>query len=73
MHLFDTFGPSFAQTIGIGKRRNDSVEFLFKYPNGLFSNTFTWKQETGEWEMLLRQQAENDEWKVFAKKMLTRE
>ena len=73
MHLFDTFGASYALTVGVGKHRGDSIEFLFEYPNGLFSNTFTWKQETGEWEMLLRQQAENDEWKVFAKKMLTRE
>ncbi|MGD8405380.1 MAG: hypothetical protein PVJ21_17105 [Anaerolineales bacterium] len=73
MHLFDTFGASFAQTVGNGKRRNDSIEFLFEYPNGLFSNTFTWNQDTGVWEMLLRQQEENGEWKVFAKKMLNRE
>lgn len=73
MHLFDTFGASYALTVGIGKRRADSIEFLFEYPNGLFSNTFTWKQETGAWKMLLRQQVENDEWKVFAKKMLIRE
>jgi len=72
MHLFDTFGAGFAQTVGIGKRRNYSVEFLFEYPNGLFSNTFTWNQDTGEWEMLLRQK-ESDEWKVFAKKILRRE
>jgi hypothetical protein len=73
MHLFDTFGARFAQTVGNGKRRNDSIEFLFEYPNSLFSNTFTWNQDTGVWEMLLRQQEENGEWKVFAKKMLRRE
>jgi hypothetical protein len=73
MHLFDTFGASFAQTVGVGKRHGDSVEFLFEYPSNLFSNTFTWHQETGEWEMLLRQKEENDNWKVFAKKTITRE
>ena len=73
MHLFDTFGASYALTIGIGKRRADSIEFLFEYPNGIFSNTFAWDQETGGWEMLLRQKEENDVWKVFAKKTLTRE
>jgi hypothetical protein len=73
MHLFDTFGANFAQTVGIGKRRNDSVDFLFEYPDGLFSNTFTWDQDAENWEMLLRQQEENGVWKVFAKKMLTRE
>lgn len=73
MHLFDTFGASFARTVGIGKRRNDSIEFLFEYPNNLFSNTFTWNQDTGGWEMLLKQMEENDEWKVFARKILTSE
>jgi len=73
MHLFDTFGASFAKIVGIGKRRNDSVEFLFEYPNSLFSNTFTWNQDTGGWEMLLKQKGENNEWKIFAKKILTRE
>jgi hypothetical protein len=73
MHLFDTFGASYALTVGVGKRRGDSIEFLFEYPNGLFSNTFTWNQDTGVWKMLLRQQEENGEWKGFAKKVLTRE
>lgn len=73
MHLFDTFGASFARTVGIGKRHKDSVEFLFEYPNNLFSNTFTWNQDTGGWEMLLKQKEENDKWKVFAKKILRRE
>jgi len=73
MHLFDTFGASYALTVGVGKRRGDSIEFLFEYPNGLFSNTYTWNQEAGVWEMLLSQQEENGEWKEFAKKVLTRE
>jgi hypothetical protein len=73
MHLFDTFGASFARTVGIGKRRNDSVEFLFEYPNGLFSNTFIWNKNSEGWEMLLKQKESKDKWKVFAKKTLTRE
>ena len=73
MHLFDTFGANYARTIGIGTRHDDSVEFLFEYPNSHFSNTFTWDKETGGWEMLLRQKEEYNAWKVFAKKILTRE
>ena len=73
MHLFDTFGTGYARTVGIGTRNNDSIEFLFEYPNGLFSNTFTWNHETENWEMLLRQQEETGEWKVFATKTLSRE
>ena len=72
MHLFDTYGVRYARTIGVGMRRADSVEFLFEYPNGLFSNIFTWDRETDEWEMLLRQKGENGKWKIFARKSLTR-
>ena len=73
MHLFDTFGASYAQTVGTGTRHDDAVEFLFEYPNGLFSNTFTWNRETEGWEMLLRQREESGEWKVFARKTLERD
>ena len=73
MHLFDTFGASYARTVGIGKRHGNSVEFLFNYPNGLFSNTFIWNRETVEWEMILRQREESGEWRVFAKKTLERD
>lgn len=72
LHLFDTFGAGYAQTVGIGKRQGDSVDFLFEYPSGLFSNIFTWKRESDRWEMLLRQKEKTGEWKVFATKRLTR-
>jgi len=70
MHLFDTFGESYARMVGIGKRKDDSIEFLFEYPNSLFSNTFTWNGEAREWTMLLRQQEETGKWKIFATKTL---
>lgn len=73
MHLFDTFGEGYARTIGVGRRHKHSVEFLFEYPNGLFSNTFTWDRETDTWEMLLRQKEPSGEWKIFATKKLARE
>lgn len=72
LHLFDTFGAGYAQTVGVGPRHDNSVEFLFEYPNGLFSNTFTWNRETDEWEMLLRQKEESGAWKTFARKSLAR-
>ena len=73
MHLFDTFGAGYARTVGVGTRQDNSIEFLFPYPNGLFSNTFTWHSTTDEWKMLLRQKDETDKWKVFAIKSLSRE
>lgn len=71
-HLFDTFGPSYSRTIGIGERAGDAIEFLFEYPGALFSNTFIWDKGQGQWTMLLRQKQENGEWSTFATKILTR-
>ncbi len=71
LHLFDTFGATYSRTVGIGTRRGDSVEFLFEYPSGRFSNTFTWDKPAGQWTMLLRQKEGDGEWKVFATKTLS--
>jgi hypothetical protein len=72
MHLFDTFGAGYSRTVGVGKRRGDTVEFTFEYPQGLFSNTFTWDGDSGQWEMLLRQREPSGGWKTFATKSLVR-
>jgi hypothetical protein len=71
LQLFDTFGPAYSRTIGIGTRQGNAVEFLFDYPDGLFSNLFSWEPETGHWTMLLRQREGTGPWKVFATKTLT--
>jgi hypothetical protein len=71
MHLFDTFGASYARTVGIGTRRGNSVEFLFEYPGALFSNTFTWLPESGQWTMHLREKQETGGWKEFATKKMS--
>ena len=70
MHLFDTFGTSYARIVGTGSRRGESVAFLFDYPGALFSNTFTWHPERQEWAMNLRQQEEDGGWRPFAQKRL---
>ncbi len=72
MHLFDTFGVSYAITPGMGQRQGDSVEFIFDYPEGPFSNTFSWVEASGQWEMLLRAADPEGGWRVFATKTLTR-
>jgi uncharacterized protein DUF1579 len=72
LHLFDTFGTTYARTLGVGTRRGDSVEFLFEYPSGQFSNTFTWDRLTGQWTMLLRQREGAEGWRLFATKTLAR-
>ncbi len=72
LHLFDTFGATYSRTVGVGTRQGDSVDFLFEYPSGRFSNTFTWDRATGQWKMLLQQKEGDGEWKVFATKALSR-
>lgn len=70
LHLFDTFGAGYSRTVGIGTRRGDTLEFLFDYPDGLFSNAFI-RDSAGEgWRMLLRAK-EGDHWKPFAEKRLS--
>jgi len=73
MHLFDTFGARYSRKVGVGTRGGDSVEFLFAYPSGQFSNTFTWDRQSGGWNMVLRQKEETGQWKVFATKILARD
>lgn len=68
LHLFDTFGAGYSRTVGVGTRRGSSVEFLFEYPDALFSNEFTWDEAKGRWEMLLRRRDEAGAWTVFAEK-----
>lgn len=72
MHLFDTFGAGYSRTIGTGVLRGNSVEFLFDYPTGQFSNTLTWEETSGRWKMILREQEDNGNWSTFATKILTR-
>ncbi|MGE5177773.1 MAG: hypothetical protein ACM3PF_01630 [Bacteroidota bacterium] len=70
LHLFDRFGAAYSRVLGVGTRRGDSIEFLFEYPDGEFSNTFTWQSERGCWEMLLRERTEAGEWRLWATKTL---
>ncbi len=73
LHLFDTFGATYSRVLGVGKRDVNAITFLFHYPDGLFSNRFTWDPRTREWRMLLKQQEGAEGWKVFAEKTLTRQ
>lgn len=71
-HLFDTFGGSYAETIGRGTREGNRIPFLFDYPQGPFKNIFVWDEGSREWKMILSQQNEEGEWKLFAEKTLNR-
>jgi hypothetical protein len=72
LQLFDIFGSQYSRVPGIGTRRGDAIEFLFDYPDGGFSNTFTWAPDRDEWEMLLRERGGSGDWKTWATKKLQR-
>jgi hypothetical protein len=61
----DTYGAKFA-AIGRGRRKGNSVEFRFEYPDGPFFNTFTWLPERKEWVLLMQSQASSGVRELFA-------
>ena len=71
-HLFDVYGGDYSETLGFGTHEENKLTFQFDYPDGLFQNIFVWNEEDESWKMILRQQTENNTWKLFAEKKLTR-
>jgi hypothetical protein len=53
LHLMDTFGARFSETIGYGTREGDQIKFVFEYPDGPFHNTYSWNvaENTWRWQM----------------------
>jgi len=72
MHLIDTFGGDFSETLGIGTKNGKSICFEFNYKDGPFENIFYYDSQNDSWEMKLKFK-ENNEWKDFATKNLKRE
>ena len=65
-HWIDIFGGRFSETLGYGKRSGNSIKFVFEYPDGPFTNTFTWSPETKSWIFLMEQKDQKGTWSVFA-------
>jgi len=57
---------------GLGRRENDSIRFVFEYPDGPFNNTFTWHPENKQWIFLMEQKDSSGKWKIFAEDTLRR-
>ena len=72
MHLIDTFGGRFSETLGYGVREGNQIKFVFEYPDGPFHNTYVWDPREGTWQWLMEQKGSDGKWKSFAHLKLIR-
>lgn len=70
-HWIDNFGGHFS-AVGRGKRKGNSVEFRFEYPEGPFFNTFSWDPEAKAWRCHLESVAKDGSRTTFARDTLVR-
>ena len=72
LHLMDTFGARFSETLGYGTRDGSQIRFVFEYPDGPFHNTYRWNLKEDCWQWLMEQKDKNGKWVPFANLKLTR-
>jgi hypothetical protein len=72
LHLMDTFGGRYSETLGYGTRDGNEIHFVFEYPDGLFRNTYRWNADQGTWQWVMDQQDEKKAWTPFADLKLTK-
>ena len=66
VHWLDIFGGRVSETMGFGSRAPNGMRFNFEYPDGPFTNTFTFDPSTRGWNLVLRQKNARGEWTTFA-------
>lgn len=66
MHLMDTYGARFSETLGYGTRDGNQIKFVFEYPDGPFHNTYRWNPEENSWQWLMEQKNKDGKWVPFA-------
>jgi len=71
LHLLDTFGVGLTCIPGHGKREGNVIQFVFEYRAGPFINKFLRDDAQDAWA-LEQYYFENDDWRPFAKKRMTR-
>jgi len=72
LHLMDTFGARFSETLGYGIRDGNQIKFVFEYPDGPFHNTYRWNAEENTWQWLMEQKNKDGKWVPFADLKLTK-
>ena len=71
LHLMDTFGGRFSETLGYGTCDGNQIRFVFEYPDGPFHNTYRWNPADRSWRWLLEQKDKDGKWASFADLRLT--
>ena len=71
IHWCDVWGGKYS-SLGKGKRRGDSIEFVFSDPDGAFYNTFTWEPKEQGWTFRLESSDKNGLRTPFATDVLRR-
>lgn len=73
-HWLDNFGGRYSETLGYGTRKdNDSILFVFEYPDGPLRNTFAWHPASKTWTITIVQKDNNATWTNFAEEALERD
>jgi hypothetical protein len=66
MHWIDVYGGRFSETLGYGVRSENSIRFVFEYPDGPFHNTLTFDAKAGTWISIMEQKNAAGVWTRFA-------
>jgi len=72
LHLMDTFGGRYSETLGYGTRDANQIRFVFEYPDGPFHNTWRWNPADNSWQWLMEQKNKDGKWSPFANLKLTK-
>jgi len=65
VHWIDNFGGRFSETLGYGKKKDQSIEILFEYPEGQLINTFTYDSKNDSWTSHSITKDEKGNWVTF--------
>lgn len=65
IHWLDTFGGTLPESLGVGHRHGDSIEFLWKDTDGELKNTFSWNAKEHSWTSKIEQTDRTGKWSVF--------
>jgi hypothetical protein len=71
LHLMDTYGARFSETLGYGIRDGNQIRFVFEYPDGPFHTTYIWNAGEKSWQWLMEQKNKDGKWVPFATLKLT--